>query len=129
MKGECVAPCGMNCNVCKRFLLSTCVGCIPRNRGCTRLCNDIRHQRVRFCYLCTDFPCDNLKRLDKRYRTRYNTSFIEHLESIRTNGVSLFLRNEEEKYRCAVCGGTICIHDGLCYTCKNQDKKIRINKK
>ena len=31
--------------------------------------------------------------------------------------LSEFLEREEEKWKCPECGGTICCHDGICYSC------------
>jgi hypothetical protein len=44
-------------------------------------------------------------------------SLIENLESIRGNGLSEFLKKEEEKWQCLKCGETICCHNGICFNC------------
>ena len=81
---------------------------------------------VRFCYECPDYPCHLLKHLDKRYRTYYHMSMIENLEYIRESGVVSFLAREAAKWRCPECGGVICCHNGICFSCgleKLKDKK------
>ncbi len=123
---ELVAPCGMNCSVCSRYLKGQhgqepgCPGCQPRNRGCTYrtgLCDRLRIQATRFCYQCTDFPCGRLEKLDVRYRKRYHVSLIDNLQRIRQGGIQRFLCEERERWRCPACGGTMSIHMGRCIAC------------
>ena len=120
-----IAPCGMNCTICKGYLSDTritpCIGCRPRPRNCAFLkkrCDLLRKEKVRFCFECPKFPCRELKIIDKRYRTRYNYSFIENLEAIKKSGIKKFLRDEEKRFRCPNCGGVICVHDRKCYGCE-----------
>ena len=58
-------------------------------------------------------------------------SMIENLESIKEQGMEQFLIQEEEKWKCPKCGGTICCHNGLCLNCQLdtlfQNKKYRWN--
>lgn len=68
-------------------------------------------------------------------------SMIENLEEIKSKGMDAFLKQQEEKYKCADCSGVICTHNGLCLTCKmdmfktkktycwdNEDKYIKDKK-
>jgi hypothetical protein len=126
-----IAPCGMNCGVCSRYLASkhdlksrgimktSCAGCLPQGRGChyKRQCDRLGKGLVRFCYECAEFPCRRLKTLDKRYRTFYHKSMIENLEYIRDSGIQDFLTREAAKWRCPDCGGVICCHNGVCFSC------------
>ncbi len=122
-----IAPCGMNCTVCRAFLRekNPCCGCRGSDTDkpktiltCKiRTCDFLKTSGVQFCYACPNFPCKPLKHLDLRYRTRYRTSVIENLESIRQTGVDAFMAKEKEKWRCDFCGGVVCIHDGVCGTC------------
>jgi hypothetical protein len=73
--------------------------------------------KVRYCYECSSFPCEELKHLDKRYRTYFKMSMIENLEFIGKHGMERFLEKERVKWRCLKCGGVICCHNGLCYRC------------
>lgn len=129
---ELVAPCGMNCAICSQYLalkndvksrgiqIPYCPGCQPRDKNCffiKKRCDLIRNKRARYCYECSDFPCQQLKRLDERYRRHHRMSMIENLEYIRDNGINEFLVNEEEKWKCPECGGVICCHNGLCFNC------------
>ena len=54
---------------------------------------------------------------DKRYRTKYAMSMIENPESIKKIGLSAFIENEKERWRCIKCGGVICVHRGYCLHC------------
>ena len=82
---------------------------------------------VRFCYECDNFPCSQLKSLDKRYRIKYHMSMIENLEFIKVHGVESFIEKEESKWKCPECGGVICCHNGLCFNCSLD--KLQKNKK
>ena len=144
MKEEHIAPCGMNCSLCvayqfkendfnkKGFRKTYCLGCISRGENCTHMgdrCDLLKKGLVRFCYECTGYPCNRLKSLDKRYRTKYHMSMIENLEFIKEHGTERFLEKEKVKWRCLECGGVICCHNGLCLNCNLdtllQNKKYR----
>lgn len=124
-----IAPCGMNCNVCIAHLRETnkCPGCrgsngkkpITRVKCKIKTCKFLQTEDAKFCSQCTNFPCDTLKHLDERYRTKYNMSMIENLENIKDFGIREFLLNEKSRWACAKCGGTICVHKGYCFNCKN----------
>jgi hypothetical protein len=122
-----IAPCGMNCGICMVFLRekNRCPGCrgididkpITRVRCKIKKCTNFRNGRAKFCFECGIFPCDNLKHLDKRYRTKYNMSMIENLDNIKSFGIRKFLKNEDVRWTCSQCGGTICVHKGYCIDC------------
>lgn len=137
MKGfseELIAPCGMNCRICLAFFGYTmsgkkrkmkCVGCKPTNKSCAHLkkyCKKLLKNEIEYCYECSDFPCEQLQKLDSKYRERYNMSMIENLEKIRDNGIDDFLNQQEKKYQCPECGGVICVHNGICYSCDTTSK-------
>jgi hypothetical protein len=122
-----IAPCGMNCGICRAYLRekNKCTGCrgIDANKPLTcvkckiKNCKVFQKGKVKFCFKCQNFPCDNLKHLDKRYRTKYNMSMIKNLESIKKLGIRKFIRNEKLKWACIECGGIICVHKGYCVDC------------
>lgn len=141
MEKELIAPCGMNCALCVSYLAMKndlnqqgfskryCFGCLPRGKNCTYMkkhCSLLAKGLVRFCYQCDDFPCDRLKALDQRYRTKYHMSMIENLSFLEEHGMERFLEQEEEKWSCPECGGVICCHNGLCLSCGL--KQLRQNK-
>jgi hypothetical protein len=134
---ELIAPCGMNCGICKWFLayssgipkergkISHCSGCLPRNKNCfiKRGCRKLRKKEINSCYECDKMPCENLGRLDRRYRQRYDMSMVENLRELKEKGINEFLRVQREKYRCPECGGVVSVHDGKCYACGYKQKK------
>jgi hypothetical protein len=133
-----VAPCGMNCGICKSYLayshgvpkkkgsVSHCSGCIARNKTCAfikRDCEKLRKGQVRFCHQCPDMPCTKLAKLDAHYSARYSMSMIENQNFIREKGMEEFLKSQAEKYRCPNCGDIVSVHDGKCYACGYQGEK------
>jgi hypothetical protein len=115
-----IAPCGMNCAICKAHLRqrNPCHGCgeTGNNNPPTRLYCRLRicdKRTGNFCYECAEFPCDRLRRLDLRYRTRYGMSQIENLEFMRKHGMNKFLKNEAERWISEK--GLFCVHDRAYY--------------
>lgn len=129
-----IAPCGMNCRICIGYFGYTvngkkrkmkCIGCKPRDKGCAFLkkyCKKLTNNEVNYCFECSDFPCSHLEKLDNMYQKRYQMSMIENLKEIRDNGMNTFLKKQEETYRCPTCGGVICVHNGICYSCETSKK-------
>lgn len=111
-----IAPCGMNCGVCRAHLRSrnSCPGCkyIRQDQVKTlvqcrlRLCNK---RKGKFCFSCEDFPCEKLRQMDTRYRNKYGMSEIDNLIYIRDNGIREFLARERDRW----CSdqGIFCVHD------------------
>ncbi len=111
-----IAPCGMNCGICKAFLRdhNPCHGCRnaeqnkPKSRIQCRL--KVCEKRTgKFCCHCAEFPCERLRHLDKRYRTKYGMSEIENLEFIREHGIRKFLAAERKRWISEK--GVFCVHD------------------
>jgi len=144
MGEQLIAPCGMNCSLCiayqfrekdlnkQGFHRKYCPGCLPRGENCTHMgnkCDLLGQGLVRYCFECESFPCQRLKSLDKRYRTKYHLSMIENLKNIKEYGIAKFLEGEETKWRCPDCGSVICCHNGLCLNCSfdklKQNRKYR----
>ena len=127
MKEEMIAPCGMNCGICKGHLREKkkCPGCrgSDTNKSPSRVkcviknCEVIKMNQSGFCFECRKYPCRKLRQLDKRYRTKYLMSMIENLEYIGDNGIQKLLVREQEKWQCPECGGVVCCHDDTCYSC------------
>ena len=126
-----IAPCGMNCGICKAYLAYThnvprqrgkvthCAGCLPRAKNCyiKRGCKKLSKHLIQSCSECDTMPCKHLEHLDKRYRERYCMSMVENLDEIKSEGLDEFLVSQQEKYRCPNCGDVVCVHDGKCYSC------------
>lgn len=128
MSVEFIAPCGMNCRICEAYQRekNQCKGCRSdrgyKAKSCSRClirnCTVIKSNKTSFCFECDQFPCQKLKQLDKRYRTKYYMSMIENLECIKQYGINEFLQNEKIKWACKECGGIICVHKHTCSVCK-----------
>ena len=127
LRATLIAPCGMNCGVCIAHLrlINQCMGCNAAGADAAKHClvchikncDEIRAAGRRFCFECASFPCARLRQLDKRYRTKYRMSMIENLESIRELGLRRFVGLEKERWRCAECGGVVCVHKEACVYC------------
>jgi len=66
-----------------------------------------------FCFECEKFPCESIKKLDDRYKKRYDMSEIENLEFIKKHGIDKFLESQRKKYQSKK--GTFCVHDKKYY--------------
>ena len=120
----------MNCRICLSYFgyavngskrKNACTGCRPRNKQCAFLkkqCDLLTNNQINYCFECTNFPCENLKKLDKRYKEKYKMSMIENLEYIKKNDINKFLEKEKIRWKCPDCGGLICVHNKICYNCK-----------
>jgi hypothetical protein len=122
-----IAPCGINCRICRAFTRDkkSCPGCrgddILKSSSCVtckiKNCEKIITGGIEYCFKCGEFPCTRLTHLDKRYRTKYGTSMIENLANINKIGIIDFVKSENEKWACPVCGVMICMHKPQCLLC------------
>ncbi len=121
-----IAPCGLNCGVCRLAFRATgaCPGCrsagtLPKYCATCRIrnCDQVRRRGRRFCVDCPDFPCPRLRRMDRRYQTRYGVSVIENLRRIRDLGLDRFVRSERRRWRCGGCGALLSVHKPACLYC------------
>jgi hypothetical protein len=127
IKSPLIAPCGMNCALCRGHLREkkscpdcrggnenksfSCVNCVIKK------CDELCKKNLRFCFSCDRYPCRRIQQMDKRYRTRYKMSTLENLETIKKIGIRKFVRKEKIRWACPRCGGLICVHDGVCPCC------------
>ena len=133
MKYELLAPCGMDCSTCSAYLasrhgvpkkrgrISHCIGCRPRNKQCAYLKGQfelLAKNTIEFCFQCERYPCERLERLDQRYRRTYGVSPIQNLEEIRRGSPEAFLRTQQQRNRCAQCGGPLSVHNKKCFACE-----------
>ena len=122
-----IAPCGINCSVCRAFLRNKnkCNGCWgpdgkkPNHcRVCSiKNCDQLSITNSKFCYDCASYPCARIKQLDKRYQLKYKTSISDNQRLIKDLGLDRFVADEIIKWKCTDCGGIICIHTGYCINC------------
>lgn len=138
IKALLVAPCGMDCGICRAYLRdrNKCPGCRAgdenKAKSCLNCkiknCGVFQNGKAKFCFECKEFPCERLRHLDKRYRTKYNMSMVENLEYIKRLGIRKFVENEKVKWACPGCGGAICVHGGICLSCTKKMKTGLKNK-
>jgi hypothetical protein len=122
-----IAPCGMDCALCIAHARekNPCPGCRggdsgkPKTRRTCRIktCATIRKGKARYCFTCSNYPCDRLEHLDERYRTKYGMSMIENLMQIKKTGIRRFITNEKRKWTCPGCGRLLCVHKSQCLSC------------
>ena len=122
MNKDLIAPCGMNCGLCRNFLRdkNKCPGCFNGrkiNEKCIKCAIKLCPKRNGdYCFDCDEFPCDRLKRMDKRYQEKYGMSEIANLKYIQKKGMKSFLEKEEKKW--VNQNGTYCVHDKKRYPVK-----------
>jgi hypothetical protein len=126
-----IAPCGINCGTCMAYQRekNTCAGCMNPSGNkanhcvsCSiKNCEYLKQTDSKFCYDCVKFPCTRMKNLDKRYRTRYKTSLINNLITIKEIGIESYLQNENVRWTCPDCGIAICVHRPLCEGCGKEN--------
>jgi len=123
-----IAQCGMNCGVCMAYLRekNKCPGCrwpnankpVTRVRCKIKNCKGFQKGKVKFCFECKNFPCDDLEHLDNRYKKKYDMSMIKNLKKIEEKGIQKFLEDQHKKYKCPKCNGMISVHNKKCYSCE-----------
>ena len=124
-----IAPCGMNCGTCIAYLRekNKCFGCNitfqdkckSRTNCKIKNCEFLEKKSPKFCYNCVTFPCTRLKKLDIRYRTKYNTGLIQNLQIIKESGIDKFLHFELKRRTCSKCGSILSVHRNKCILCSN----------
>lgn len=122
-----IAPCGMNCSLCRAYgrQRNPCPGCRGDDRTNTKTrqrcriktCEKIIAGGIDYCFACSDFPCKILRNLDSRYKAIYGMSMIENLANINNYGIQAFVIKENQRWRCCQCGEILCVHKPECTSC------------
>jgi hypothetical protein len=122
-----VAPCGINCGTCKAYhrVRNRCSGCMsaagPMVNHCMkcniRHCESLTETGSKFCYECNQFPCEKIRKIDKRYQARYETSLILNLRTINKIGIESYITQESARWTCSNCGSLLCVHSSSCSEC------------
>ena len=123
-------PCGMNCLVCYKrcYHKKPCAGCLNSDKGKPGHCRKckikecIRSKELSYCFECSEYPCKQIKNLEKSYNKRYQASLMENSEAVRQLGLKIFMEEQKEKSTCPKCGGIISIHDRECSECQKKMK-------
>ena len=133
-----IAPCGIICDICLGFQRdkNKCVGCNTTGfkpfhcDTCSiKFCPEKKGNNTLLCVHCSKFPCKRIKNLDKRYRTKYNESPIQTLQSISEVGLKSVIKPEKEKWTCSKCGKLLCVHRDVCLHCGARNKYFISHKK
>lgn len=122
------APCGMNCMVCYKhcYTKKPCEGCLCGDNGKPEHCRKckirdcVQEKGIAYCFECGEYPCKQIKNLEKSYRTRYEASLMENSVFVKENGLEAFMEQQKKTYTCPECGGIISLHDRECSECQYQ---------
>lgn len=125
IEADMFARCGMNCMVCYKhcYHKKPCAGCLNSDRGKPEHCRKCRikdcaaGKNITYCYECADFPCKQIKSLEKSYNSRYHASLLENSNDVKEHGMKALLEKHRRKYKCPDCGGIISLHDAECSEC------------
>ncbi len=133
MTAEMIAPCGLDCSLCKRALAETdpCPGCHGpdefKPEFCAKRCGIILCRKRKengyvFCDECPDYPCGDVTEKEDRYTSQYPLfeSPARNLRDIRALGMEQFLEKERREWACRECGHIISVHTGICSGCGKQ---------
>ena len=139
---ELIAPCGVNCAICSKYLSyihnlnrSQRGGCRASKDSCSYLfdkCTGINGRSKSdavYCFECDQYPCKQIDRMDDRYRKNYLMSVKDNLEFIRKSGTDEFVSAQCKKYQCSKCGGLISIHNGKCFKCDDVSRLVQTSNK
>jgi len=120
-----LAPCGIDCGICSGYLRekNKCLGCLVINEDNLKHILTCRKKQcvetrgLNYCYECNKFPCQDIKKLDKRYATQYGESPIQNGLFVKTNGLEAFKTIQLEKWICKSCHEGLNVHRKYCPTC------------
>lgn len=122
------APCGMNCLVCYKhcYHKKPCAGCLKNDQGKPEHCRKcgikdcVTARNIAYCFECSEYPCNRIKRLEKSYHVRYHASLMENSLMVQKQGIASFLEQQKENHTCPECGGIISIHAAECSECQHR---------
>lgn len=125
------APCGMNCMVCYKhcYHKKPCDGCLKNDAGKPEHCRKckikdcVKDRGLCYCFECAEYPCKQVKALEKSYNTRYHASLIANSLFVKEYGMTVFMAKQKELFSCPACGGIISIHDAECSECQREMKE------
>lgn len=124
-----IATCGIHCELCKAYQRdkNNCCGCntdkANKPKYCItcpiKNCQELIISEIKYCYVCSKFPYQRLKHLDKRYRLKYGMSLISNLNTIKEQGINKFLLAQIIKWQCRNCGCLYTVHKSTCFHCES----------
>lgn len=75
-------------------------------------------RQITYCFECSEYPCKQIKRLEKSYNVRYHASLMGNSKMVKEQGMAEILVKQKENYTGPECGGIISIHDAECGECQ-----------
>lgn len=119
------APCGMNCMVCYKhcYHKKPCPGCLAGDAGKPEHCRKcrikdcVRDRGLAYCFQCPEFPCRDIRSLEKSYTARYRVSLVQSSLTAKEQGIDALMALQRESYTCPECGGVVSLHDAECSEC------------
>jgi hypothetical protein len=134
--------CGLYCGACP-FLLATeqrttealdlnkemkseevvCYGCKSEQPAphCA-VCNIkqcARDKGYEFCFECSELPCEFMTGFIEDERYPYHLGVMKNLNFIRENGLEVWLKAQEPRWRCPECNTKFAWQDEYCANCQN----------
>ena len=102
----------LKCHGCKsEILFENCRGC--RIRQCAQSKN------IEFCSECSEYPCENIKRIEK-YNLAHHNVTVYSFETIKEIGVQKWLKQQEERWLCSNCDNPFSWYEDICTKCGNE---------
>lgn len=132
MERSLIAPCGINCAVCRQYQKKKdgCKGCRfetnLKSRTCTlKNCAKPSKTNPELCAGCTALPCRRLRDFDRRYweKTCGFLSVIDNLRKIEQQGMDAFLKQEKAKWTYSSCGSRLSVSFYTCPFCGSPYRK------
>jgi hypothetical protein len=141
---ELAAPCGLYCGNCEIFRafrdddfeslaeyakeMSTPVDMV-RCEGCrsdlsmfwcpecnVRKCTE--EKEISFCFECADFPCVAL--IEFEDQAPHHSMCVENLERMAEVGISAWLEEQDQLWRCSMCTTKVTFYTEKCPNCSNR---------
>ncbi|WP_390437075.1 DUF3795 domain-containing protein [Lactonifactor longoviformis] len=63
-----------------------------------RIKDCVTKRQITYCFECYEYPCKQIKRLEKSYNTRYHTSLMENSQMVKEQGMAKFFTQQKGKY-------------------------------
>lgn len=132
--------CGLYCGACPNMLATelgtldalaaarqstpeeqACLGCKSGKTApfCTtcQIKQCAKDKGFEFCFECDDLPCSLLTTFMEDERYPYHLGVMANLEAIRSDGVQVWLKSQESRWRCPGCGAKFSWQDETCSAC------------
>ena len=123
-----IAPCGMNCTLCRSYQRKTrnCLGCRSGDQHKTascihcsmKTCEFLAQSPTSLCCDCQQYPCKKLSMHDRRLKARYQISVLDNLNAIQSQGMEHFLSEQTTAWVCPTCNQLLSMHRKVCIHCK-----------